>query len=76
MAKVVKKPAVKPAKKTVPVKKTTAKKTTKCTCKPVCKCEPKCKCAKPQKVSIKTVKLNQTPVKKSFWTKVKEFFGF
>lgn len=73
MAKVVKKSAVKSAKKTVP-----AKKTTKCTCKPVCKCGPKCKCAKPQKVSVKSVKTTQVqaPVKKTFWTKVKEFFGF
>lgn len=69
MAKVVKKQTKKVAKKGV---KPTVKKSNKCACKPTCKC------AKPQKVSVKSVK---TPVvepvaKKTFWTKVKEFFGF
>ena len=72
MAKVVKKSATtKVATKKVVTKKPTTKKTT--VKKPVCKCGPKCAC-KTQKVSIKSVK--QTPVKKSFWTKVAEFFGF
>lgn len=49
--------------KKAPVKKPVAAK------KPACK---KCKCVETMKVSINTTK---KPVKKSFWTKVKEFFG-
>lgn len=60
-----KKPQVKTAKKNT-IKKPVAK-------KPVAKKKNVCNC-KPQKVTITVV---QTPeVKKSFWTKVKEFFGF
>ena len=69
MAKVTKKPVAK--------KQATTKKTVKQT--NTCKCTPKCKCTKVQKVSIKSVAkkpTTKTPVKKSFWTKVKEFFGF
>ena len=58
------KPQAKPA-----TKKPIQKKTT--TCK-------KCKCVKPVKVSLNDVKVTTPKVetKKSFWTKVKEFFGF
>lgn len=58
-----------PAKK-VATKKPIAKKA------PVCKCGPKCKYVKPVKVSLNSVKVTTKSVKKSFWTKVKEFFGF
>ena len=55
--------------KKVTTKKTVAKKT-------ACKSTPKCNC-KVQKVSVKTATpAVTTPAKKSFWTKVKEFFGF
>ena len=66
--KVTKKPV---AKKPVAAKKI-VKKTN------ACKCTPKCKCTKVQKVSIKSVKkpVVQEPVKKSFWKRVGEFFGF
>ena len=58
-----------------PVKKVAAKKSiTKKT--PVCKCGPKCNCVKPVKVSLNDIKVTTKPTKKSFWTKVKEFFGF
>lgn len=74
MAKVVKKSVTtKVATKKVVTKKPTIKKTT--AKKPVCKCGPKRAC-KTQKVSIKSVKAPVAPAKKSFWTKVAEFFGF
>lgn len=62
--KVVKKVAAKkPA-----VKKVVKKQT-------VCKCGPKCAC-KTQKVSVSAVAPAIKVEKKSFWTKVAEFFGF
>lgn len=62
---------------TVKTKKETKKVTKKSTAKkaPAKKSTcGKCKCVKPMKVTIAPeVKV---PVKKSFWTKVAEFFGF
>ena len=43
--------------------------------KPACKCGPKCTC-KTQKVSVAAVAPEIKVEKKSFWTKVAEFFGF
>jgi len=57
------KPQAKQVKKPMPKKNTTCK---------------KCKCVKPVKVSLNDVKVTTPKVetKKTFWTKVKEFFGF
>lgn len=64
----------------VKTKKVIAKKTnnTKPVVKKVCN-KTACKCtAKPTKVSINSVKTEETkkPVKKTFSQKIKEFFGF
>ena len=65
--KETKKVTKKTATKKVVAKKPVAKKTP-------CK---KCQCVKPVKVSVNSVqKPVEKPAKKSFWTKVKEFFGF
>ena len=61
--------------KKVAAKKPVAKKVTKKA--PAKKCCGECKCVKPQKISVKAVApAVQAPAKKSFWTKVAEFFGF
>lgn len=60
--------------KNTAVKKTTkpvAKKAYKKTAKVSCTCNEPCK---PIKVTVASVEVKE--VKKSFWTKVKEFFGF
>lgn len=68
--------AVKAPVKKVATKKSIAKKTPVCKCGPKCQCGPKCNCVKPVKVSLNDIKVTTKPTKKSFWTKVKEFFGF
>lgn len=73
MAKVVKKEIKKATTKKASTKKPVTKKIAAKKAS-VCKCGPKREC-KTQKVSVKSVKM-QTPVKKSFWTKIAEFFGF
>jgi len=61
---------VKKETKKVATKKTVKKTNCKCAKKSTCKAK---KTTKPVKV---TVAAPVAPVKKSFWTKVKEFFGF
>lgn len=66
-------------KKLTTTKKTAKKSSTKNQlkkCCTTCKCN-KQKCVKPTKVSIKEANvIVETPKKKSFFAKVKEFFGF